>query len=52
MAESILRSLAETYTNAYLIGIFACCRQLYNEKNMEGQGITKDQAEIELVDRY
>ena len=26
MAESKLRDLAERYSNAYLIGIFACCR--------------------------
>ena len=31
-AENKLRHLAEEYANAYLIGIFACCRQVYQEK--------------------
>ena len=33
-AESKLRSWAEIYPHAYLIGIFACCRQLYSPKKM------------------
>ena len=31
-AEAKLRGWAEIYPNAYIIGIFACCRQLYSEK--------------------
>ena len=37
MAEKKLRTLARVFTNSYLIGIFACCRQLYNQNDMKGQ---------------
>ena len=33
-AEAKLRSWAEIYPNSYIIGIFACCRQLYDHKKM------------------
>ena len=42
MAESKLRDLAERYSNAYLIGIFACCRQLYIEDKVKDSVIPKD----------
>ena len=35
-AEGKLRFWAEIYPNAYIIGIFACCRQLYDHKTMSG----------------
>ena len=35
-AESVIRGMADRYDNAYMIAIFACCRQLYNSKRMEG----------------
>ena len=38
-AETKLRSWASTLQNAYLIGIFACCRQIYQKEEMEGKGI-------------
>ena len=34
--ESKLRSWASIFPHSYLISIFACCRQLYNEKTMVG----------------
>ena len=39
MAENTLRNLAEVCPNAYLVGIFACCRQIYDKDQMEGKGI-------------
>ena len=33
-AEAKLRSWAEIYPHAYIISIFACCRQLYDPKKM------------------
>ena len=35
-AEKKLRQFAEIYPNAYVIGIFACCRQMYDHTWMEG----------------
>ena len=29
-AEAIIRGYAGSYPNSYIIGIFACCRQLYS----------------------
>ena len=31
-----MRIWAEIYPNAYIVGIFACCRQLYDPKAMSG----------------
>ena len=36
MAEAKLRGWAEIYPNSYIIGIFACCRQLYDQPTMSG----------------
>ena len=36
-AEKVVRGTADAYTNAYMVCIFACCRQLYKEKDMEKQ---------------
>lgn len=36
MAEKKLRGWAEIYPNSYIIGIYACCRQLYNPQAMSG----------------
>ena len=33
-AEGKLRQWAEIYPHAYIIGLFACCRQLYDQKKM------------------
>ena len=30
-----MRTLSELYTNGYIITIFACCRQLYDHKEMK-----------------
>ena len=38
-AENGLRTLAEVCPNAYLVGIFACCRQIYDKDQMEGKGV-------------
>ena len=35
--EAKLRSLAETFPNAYVVGIFACCRQYYNPEKMRNK---------------
>ena len=42
--EMKLRNWATTYPNAYVIGIFACCRQLFNSSKMTGM-ISKEQKE-------
>ena len=34
MAEAKLRGWAEIYPNSYIIGIFACCRQLHKNETM------------------
>ena len=34
--EKKLRMWAEIYPNAYIIGIFACCRQLWDSEEMTG----------------
>ena len=34
--EHILRTWSERYLNSYIVGIFACCRQLYNRESMTG----------------
>ena len=36
-AEKVVRGTADAYNNAYMVCIFACCRQLYKEKDMENQ---------------
>ena len=38
-AEAKLRAWASIFPNAYLITIFACCRQIYQKDEMEGKGI-------------
>ena len=43
-AEAKLRLWAEIYPNCYIIGIFACCRQLYDHSTMTGC-ISKETAE-------
>lgn len=43
-AEAIIRGYAGTYPNSYIIGIFACCRQLYNQNEMTGK-ISKKEAD-------
>ena len=35
-AEAKLRLWAEIFPNAYIVGIFACCRQLYDPAKMTG----------------
>ena len=35
--EAKLRSLAETFPNSYVVGIFACCRQYYNPEKMRNK---------------
>ena len=47
-AESKLRFLAETYPNSYMIGIFACSRQLYNETKFEGICHSKEEVKVIL----
>ena len=44
-AEAKLRSYAEIYHNAYIIGIFACCRQTFDHTWMEGKCISKEEYE-------
>ena len=39
-AEVKLRSFAEIFQNAYVIGIFACCRQTFDHTWMIGQCIS------------
>ena len=34
-AEEHLRGIATLSPNCYVIGLFACCRQLYDENTME-----------------
>ena len=41
-AENKLRTWALIFPNAYLISIFACCRQIYEKEKMEGKGILID----------
>ena len=36
MAEERLRAYARVYSNCYSVGVFACCRQLYDEDIMSG----------------
>ena len=43
-AECQLRIMAETFTNSYVIAIFACCRQLYDPTWMKGVCLSKDEA--------
>ena len=45
LAEQKLRSFAELYPNAYLIGIFACCRQLHDTNVHTGKGYSMEQVE-------
>ena len=42
--EAVLRDLAATCPNAYIISLFSCCRQRYNADVMKN-GMTKSQAE-------
>ena len=42
-AEAAIRLQGTHYPNSYIIGIFACCRQLYNQKAMTGM-ISKEEA--------
>ena len=35
-AEADIRDLAKKNNNAYFIGIFACCREIYNPKTHRG----------------
>ena len=35
-AEETIRQWAAQFQNSYFMGIFACCRQLYNSDTMEG----------------
>ena len=37
-----MRTLSENYTNGYIITIFACCRQLYDHREMSGGKRKKD----------
>ena len=39
--ELKLRTLAESFPNAYVVGIFACCRQYFNPEKMR---MKKDEA--------
>ena len=32
--ELKLRTLAESFPNSYVVGIFACCRQYFNPEKM------------------
>ena len=38
-----MRALSDSYTNGYIITIFACCRELYDHTTM-CNGVTKKQA--------
>ena len=49
-AEAIIRMQASQYPNSYIIGIFACCRQLYNQNRMTGM-ISKEEAEKLLQEK-
>ena len=35
-AESLIRNISIKYKNAYIITMFACCRQFYNKEKMSG----------------
>ena len=43
-----MRELSRTYSNGYFITIFACCRQLYDFREMCG-GVKKESVEENLV---
>lgn len=43
-AESLLRCYAEIYPNSYMIGIFACCRQI--QPKFYGQCISKEKYDL------
>ena len=49
-AEAKLRSWAEIYPQTYIIGIFACCRQLYDPYKMVNLYSLKEARELGLVD--
>ena len=34
--EAKVRSLAEMFPNAYFLGFFACCREIYNKERHQG----------------
>ena len=36
--------MAESYPNSYIIAVFACCRQLYDESWMKGTCLSKSEA--------
>ena len=42
-AEKRLRMLADSYENCYVIGIFACCRQIYTQSAFENIGLHRDE---------
>ena len=43
-AEEIIRNMAAEFDNSYLMGIFACCRQIFNTDQLEGN-YAEDQLE-------
>ena len=49
-AEAKLRSWAEIYHQVYTIGIFACCRQLYDPVRMRNLYSLKEAKELGFVD--
>ena len=52
-AEAKLRSWAGIFPHAYIISIFACCRQLYNKETMTGIPRGDKYAELKVhVDQF
>lgn len=43
-AEAKLRQWSEIYPNAYVIGVFACCRQMWDPETMTGY-LSKEEKE-------
>ena len=35
-AEEMIRNMAAEFDNSYLMGIFACCRQIFNAEQLAG----------------
>ena len=50
-AEQQLRHMANKLPNSYIIGIFACCRQLYNAGDMTGCVEYDETAEEEKTEK-
>ena len=48
--EEMMRFLAESFSNSYHVGIFACCREIYNPTRHSGC-LGGDQKEIDKIFR-